>query len=189
VSWYFKTVITVLGWETMRKIQFLPGSFKSNYFWFSQNFTCVKWTRLSIFMRHNWKWKSNHRGSRYSQDHPYSAQNRMFWLWARPYWGRQGGTMPWALNHWGRRKVPTMSLSSIQYICSRKILGSNQRWPESLFWLLFLFLKSGFSSCSGAHWKFTLRLLFTLWRLESSVYCASWGKSTTGTILPLSNMD
>ena len=34
----------------------------------------------------------------------------------------QGGTIPQAHKHWGRRKVPTMSpvLSSIQYICSQK---------------------------------------------------------------------
>jgi len=30
---------------------------------------------------------------------------------------------------------------------------------------------------SGAHWKFTLRLLLTLWKLETSVYFVSWRKS------------
>ena len=50
--------------------------------------------------------------------------------------------------------------------------------------------KSDSSSCSGAHdWKFTLRLLFALRKLENRVYFATWGKITAWTILPLANMD
>ena len=46
--------------------------------------------------------------------------------------GVLGGTMPRAPNHWGRKKVPTMSLvlSSIYYIYSQKPLGSNIRAPK-----------------------------------------------------------
>jgi len=32
------------------------------------------------------------------------------------------------------------------------------------------------SSCSGAHWKFTLRPLFALRKRESRVCFATWGK-------------
>jgi len=46
--------------------------------------------------------------------------------------GGKGGTIPPALNHWGRREVPTMSqvLSSRQHICFWKILGSNAGTPN-----------------------------------------------------------
>jgi len=46
--------------------------------------------------------------------------------------GRKGETMPRAPSHWGYRKVPTMLplLSSIQYIYSRKTLGSNMGVPN-----------------------------------------------------------
>jgi len=49
-------------------------------------------------------------------------------------WG-QGGAIPRAPNHCGRRrKVPTMSqvLSSMQYICFRKTSGSNMGAPNLL---------------------------------------------------------
>jgi len=40
--------------------------------------------------------------------------------------------MPWALNHWGRQKVPKTSqvLSSIQHICSWKTSSSNMGVPN-----------------------------------------------------------
>jgi len=51
--------------------------------------------------------------------HKWSAQGRTA--------GGKGGTMSEEPNHWGRRKVPTMSqvLSPIQYIYSQKTLASN----------------------------------------------------------------
>jgi len=65
--------------------------------------------------------------------------------------------------------------------------------PRHFFWLLhlLLFLKSDSSSCScsGAHWKFTLQLLFTLRKLENRVYVATWGKINAWTILPLASMN
>jgi len=33
-----------------------------------------------------------------------------------------------------------------------------------------------FDSCCGAHWKFTLWILFALRKFESRVYFATWGK-------------
>ena len=40
-------------------------------------------------------------------------------------------------------------------------------------------------SCTGALWKFTLQLLFALWKLEGNVCPASWGKIAVRSILPL----
>jgi len=53
---------------------------------------------------------------------------------------------------------------------------------EVIFWLLL----QKCDSSSWAHWKSSLLwILFTPWKLQSSLYLASWGKSTAGAIMPL----
>jgi len=53
-------------------------------------------------------------------------------FWPRDPGAHQRGTVPQASNHGGRQKVPTISqvLTSAQYICSRKTLGSNMGAPN-----------------------------------------------------------
>ena len=46
-----------------------------------------------------------------------------------------------------------------------------------------------FDSCSGTLWKFTVRFVFALWKLELNAYFGSWIKITFGVILQLPNVD
>ena len=88
------------------------------------------------------------------------------------HWFQSVRTCPYSYGHWPQQYHSTTSQGSR---CDQSHFFDS--CSCSCSW------KSESSSCSGAHWKFTLR------KLESKIYFATWGKITAWTILPLANMD